>query len=449
MHTFTENFKGMEKFYNRESEIGLLKTIKQRSEQSAEMTFVVGRRRVGKTELLRKAFKPSNTLYFFIEKKNEALLCEEFLLEINQKLGTTIYGQINQFKQVFSLLMDISQRQHFTLIMDEFQEFANINASIYSEMQHVWDSKKTESKINLILCGSIYSLMTKIFQHSKEPLFGRATASLHLKPFDNQTIKAIMADHHPHYTPEDMLAFYTFTGGVAKYVELFVKAGAFTKEQMLDQIFMEHSVFLNEGKAVLVDEFGKNYGNYFSILSLIASSKTSRSEIESILNIGIGGYLDKLENEFGLIKKIRPFGAKASGKKVKYRIEDNYLNFWFRFIYKYRSAIEIGNFDYVRNIVERDYETYSGIMLEKYFRQELIESKQFSEINNFWDKKGLNEIDIIAENEMEKQLVFYEVKRNKKRISLSMLKKKAENIILKYPGYSHQYKGLSLEDILK
>ena len=258
-----------------------------------------------------------------------------------------------------------------------------------------------------------------------------------------------MADHHPHYTPEDMLAFYTFTGGVAKYVELFVKAGAFTKEQMLDQIFMEHSVFLNEGKAVLVDEFGKNYGNYFSILSLIASSKTSRSEIESILNIGIGGYLDKLENEFGLIKKIRPFGAKASGKKVKYRIEDNYLNFWFRFIYKYRSAIEIGNFDYVRNIVERDYETYSGIMLEKYFRQELIESKQFSEINNFWDKKGLNEIDIIAENEMEKQLVFYEVKRNKKRISLSMLKKKAENIILKYPGYSHQYKGLSLEDILK
>lgn len=126
---------------------------------------------------------------------------------------------------------------------------------------------------------------------------------MHLKPFDNQTIKAILADHYPHYTPEDLLAFYTFTGGVAKYVELFVKAGAFTKEHMLDQIFMENSVFLNEGKAVLIDEFGKDYGNYFSILSLIASSKTSRSEIESILNTGIGGYLDKLENEFGLIKK--------------------------------------------------------------------------------------------------------------------------------------------------
>lgn len=438
----------MEKFYNRDSEIALLKAIQQRSKQSAEMTFVVGRRRVGKTELLRKAFGPDNTLYFFIEKKNEALLCEEFLLEINHKLGTTIYGQIKQFKQLFSLLMDLSQRNHFTLIIDEFQEFANINASIYSEMQHVWDSKKAASKINLILCGSIYSLMTKIFQHAKEPLFGRATARLHLKPFDNQTIKTILADHYPHYTPEDLLAFYTITGGVAKYVELFVKAGAFTKEQMLDQIFMEHSVFLNEGKAVLIDEFGKDYGNYFSILSLIASSKTSRSEIESMLNIGIGGYLDKLENEFGLIKKIRPFGAKPSGKQLKYRIEDNYLNFWFRFIYKYRSAIEISNFDYVRNIVERDYETYSGIMLENYFRQELMESKQFSEISNYWDKKGRDEIDIIAVNEMDKQLVFYEVKRNKKRISLPQLKKKAENIILKYPGYTHQYKGLSLEDLL-
>lgn len=163
--------------------------------------------------------------------------------------------------------------------------------------------QKNQSKINLILCGSVYSLMTKIFQNAKEPLFGRATASIRLKPFDIQTIKSILKDHHPHYTAEDLLAFYTFTGGVAKYVELFVKAAAFTKEQMLDLILMENSLFLNEGKAVLIDEFGKDYGNYFSILSLIASSKTARSEIESIMQGSIGGYLDKLENEFGLIKK--------------------------------------------------------------------------------------------------------------------------------------------------
>ncbi len=437
----------MQKFYNRENEIALLETIGQRSMTSAEMTFVVGRRRVGKTELLRRTFNQSNTLYFFVERKNETLLCEEFLQEISLKLGTTIYGQINSFKQVFALLMDISRHEHFTLIIDEFQEFANINASIYSEMQNVWDNKKNLSKINLILCGSVYSLMTKIFQNTKEPLFGRATASLRLKPFDIQTVKSILYDHHPNYSPEDLLAFYVITGGVAKYVEILIKAKAFTKKRIWNEVFAENSLFLNEGKAVLIDEFGKDYGNYFSILSLIASSKTSRSEMESILNGSIGGYLERLENEFGLIRKIRPFGAKPSGKSVKYQIEDNFLNFWFRFIYKYRSAVEIGNFHYLREIVERDYETYSGLILEKYFRQKLIESKKFSAIGNYWDKKGVNEIDIIALNEMEKILVFYEVKRNKTRISIPLLKKKSENIILNFPNYTTQYKALSMEDL--
>jgi len=437
----------MQKFYNRENEIALLKTIEQRTTASAEMTFVVGRRRVGKTELLRQTFNQNKTLYFFVERKNEALLCEEFLQEINRKLDTTIYGQITSFKQVFALLMDLAQREHFTLIIDEFQEFANINTAIYSEMQNVWDSKKNLSKINLILCGSVYSLMTKIFQNAKEPLFGRSTARLHLKPFDIQTLKEIIADYHPNYSSEDLLAFYTFTGGVAKYVELLIKARAFTKSRILNELFTENSIFLSEGKAVLIDEFGKDYGTYFSILSLIASSKTSRSEMESILNGSIGGYLDKLENEFGLIKKLRPFGAKPSGKNVKYRIEDNFLNFWFRFVYKYRSAVEIGNFDYLRAIVDRDYETYSGLMLEKYFRQKLTESKQYSEISSFWDKKGTNEIDIIAVNEVEQHLVFYEVKRKKSRISLNTLEKKTEKITPDFSTYTIEYKALSLEEM--
>jgi len=169
--------------------------------------------------------------------------------------------------------------------------------------------------------------------------------------------------------------------------------------------------------------------------------------MESVLKISVGGYLDKLEHEFNLIKKIRPFRAKPAGKNVKYRIEDNFLNFWFRFVYKYRSAVEISNFDYLRNILKRDYETYSGIMLEKYFRQKLMETKQFSEISNYWDRKGINEIDIIAVNEMEKRIVFFEVKRNKKRISLPLLKQKAKNIMNHFSGYNTEYKGLSMEDM--
>jgi AAA+ ATPase superfamily predicted ATPase len=374
------------------------------------------------------------------------LLCEEFSREINEKLGIPT-GSYSGFPDLFRAVMQLSQRMNFTLVIDEFQEFRNVNPSVFGDMQNIWDSTKGNSKINLILCGSIYSMMKRIFESSKEPLFGRATARIIVKAFDINTIKEILSDYHPNYTHEDLLAFYMITGGVAKYIEQLVNKKAFTKKAILNTLFTEGSFFIDEGRNMLIEEFGKDYGNYFSILSLIASSKTDRGQIESILNMDIGGYLERLEKEYNVIKRNRPFGAKEGSRSNKYKIEDNFLNFWFRFIYKYRSAVEIGNLDYVRNIVERDYETYSGIMLEKYFRTMMIESKKFSDIQGYWNFKGENEIDIVAINEVEKRLVFCEVKRNPHRISLGGLENKAKDIIAKYPKFSTEYKGLSLEDM--
>lgn len=160
-------------------------------------------------------------------------------------------------------------------------------------MQNIWDSSKDNSKINLILCGSIYSMMERIFGNSKEPLFGRATARMIVRPFDIETTKKILSDYYPEYTNEDLLAFYMITGGVLKYIEQLINKKAFTKKAILNTLFTEGSSFLDEGRNVLIDEFGKDYANYFSILSLIASSKTERGEIEGILNMDIGGYLDR------------------------------------------------------------------------------------------------------------------------------------------------------------
>lgn len=437
----------MLKFYNREKEMALLKKIEQKSLKTAQMTFVVGRRRIGKTSLITTVFAEKKTIYFFVEKKNETLLCEEFTEEIQNKLGVTIYGEMRTFKDIFGYLMDLSKIQHFTLIMDEFQEFRNINSSIYSEMQNIWDKYKNESKINLILCGSVYSLMKKIFENSKEPLFGRATARLYLKEFDVQTIKEILRDNYPNYTNEDLLAFYLFTGGVAKYTELLAEANAFTKERILDEIFSENSLFLNEGRNVLIDEFGKDYGNYFSILMLIANSKTARNEMESIMNMNLGGFLDRLENEFGLITKLRPILSKPTGRNVKYRIDDNFLNFWFRFIFKYRGAIEMGNFEYVKTIIERDYQTYSGIILERYFRQKISTAENLSQIGSYWESGNQNEIDIVALNEYEKTAIIAEVKRNADRINLNVLKNKSVNLVKQLTNYKIEYRALSMNEL--
>ena len=435
------------KFYDRKQELSLLRQIESRSALTAQMTTVTGRRRIGKTTLLKKAFEQTPMLYFFVAKKNETLLCEEFTGEVNEKLKFPL-GNFQKFADLFKALMQLSENINFTLVIDEFQEFTNINPSVFSEMQNSWDSMKEKSKINLILCGSVYSLMKRIFEQSKEPLFGRATNKIVLNPFTISTIKEILNDLHPGYTKEDLLAFYMVTGGVAKYIEQLVIRGAFTREHIMDAIFLQDSYFLDEGRDVLIDEFGKDYGNYFSILSLLASSKTDRGALESILNISVGGYLDRLEKDFSIIKRIRPFMAKEGSRNNVYRIEDNFLNFWFRFIYKYRSAVEISNLDYVKNIVQRDYETYSGIILEKYFRIKLIESLQYSDIQRYWNNKGENEIDIVAINEYEKTAIIAEVKRQKDKISLKILREKAKNLVNKeLSGYRIEYRALSIEDM--
>lgn len=434
------------KFYNREKEIALLQEIEKSSENFAQMTMLTGRRRIGKTTLLKYAFHKNPVLYFFVAKKSETLLCEEFSHEIEEKLSESL-GSFSSFAELFKKIMQLSQRLNFTLIIDEFQEFKNINKSVFGDMQNYWDSYKETGKINLILCGSIFSLMHEIFENSKEPLFGRMTSKIILKPFSINTIKQILSDFHPQYSSEDLLAFYMVTGGVAKYVEQLVMKSAFSKNAILKTVLQEGSFFINEGKDVLIEDFGKDYANYFSILSLIASSKNERAEIENILKIPVGGFLDKLEHDYNIIKRVKPFMAKEGGRIMKYRIEDNFLTFWFRFIYKYRSAVEIGNFDYIKNIVSRDYETFSDFMLEKYFRTKMMESHQFSDIQNYWNKKGEDEIDIVAVNDFEKTILFCEVKRNRKRININVLENKAKEIVKRFSDYSVKFSGLSLEDM--
>ena len=434
-------------FINRENELLLLGEARQRSLHSSQMTVIVGRRRIGKTSLAIKAVENNLFLYFFISRKNESLLCQDFLDEIGNKLHLPALGEYTSFSRLFELLLVTSQNQPFTLIIDEFQEFLHINTSIFSDMQNLWDRYKATAKLNLVISGSVYSLMKKIFENSKEPLFGRANERIYLKPFNVSILKTLVAEVNTGFKPEDLLAFYTITGGVAKYVEHFADRRKISLQRILDEIFRENSLLLDEGMNLLIEEFGREYTTYFSILSLIASSKTSRSEIESILGKNTGGYLEKLENDYRIIQKVKPVLAKPGGKVQKYFIDDNFLGFWFRFIYKNKAALEIGNYSYVRSIVERDFESFSGPYLEKFFRDKLALTGDYSLIGRYWEKGNQNEIDIVAVNDNEKTVLFAEVKRNKTKISPSLLKAKSENLLNSFPCYTITYAHLSMEDM--
>jgi hypothetical protein len=411
------------------------------------MTVVIGRRRIGKTSLLKKGMEGQIAVYLFVSKKSETLLCQEFVAIVKSRLGVTNFGEITPFSEFFAWIMDLSKTRNFTLVLDEFQEFKLINPSIFSEIQNIWDSGKSDSKLNLIFCGSVYSMMKDIFENSKEPLFARATAKLIIKPFEVRVLKEILSEANSDYTQADLLAFYALTGGVAKYAENFVSAGALTLETMLNEIFSENSLFLEEGKNTLIEEFGRDYTTYFSILSLIANSKTSRPEKESILETSVGPFLEKLENDFSIIRKVRPFFAKPTGRTMKYEIVDNFLSFWFRFVFTNSSAVEIGNFDFLKAQVRQDYPTFSGKMLERYFIDKYKETLNFSAIGTYWESGNRNEIDLVAINSQEKRAVIAEVKVNSSKISIAKLQEKSVTLVNKLIGHQVEYLGLSIDDM--
>ncbi len=437
-------------FFDRSEEIAYLHEIREIAKNNAQFTVVTGRRRIGKTSLVWKAYEDEPILYFFVARKAESDLCEDYQLEIENKLGIPTIGRAEHFTDIFEFLMKLSIDRPITLFIDEFQEFFRVNKSVYSDMQHIWDIYSNKAHINLIVCGSIYSMMTKIFKDKKEPLYNRQTRFMTVRPFTPTVLKEILTKYNPDYTAEDLLALYSFTGGVAKYVQLLVDSGATTKEKMLNQIVKADSIFLGEGKAILIEEFGKDYGVYFSILSAIARGKTSRSEIESVVGREIGGYLTKLENEYEVIAKKQPLFEKSSTKNVRYAIEDNFFTFWFRFIYKYSYMLEIENYESLKAIINRDYETFSGLMLERYFRRVLIERQAYTRIGGWWDRKAENEIDIVAENELNNEATFFEVKRKATNIDIEALKQKAAAFLRatgEFKGYDISYKALSMDDM--
>jgi len=427
-----------------------LREIRLRSHETAAFTVMTGRRRIGKTELVKTAFSDDPFLYLFVTRSAEADLCDGFKARIEAFAGRTIPGRVTKFRDLFRYLLELATERPLTVVIDEFQDFFRVNPSIFSEMQREWDEFAARAKINLVATGSVNTLMNKIFREKKEPLYGRDTDRLTVRPFDVSVLKEILGFYHPGYSPDDLLALWTFTGGVAKYVALLMNRRAFTRRKMIDVLVEEDSYFMDEGWAVLVEEFGKDYGTYFSILSAIARGKTSRAEIVNEIAGDVGGYLSRLEDQYGLIAKNQPIFEQTSNKSCRYKLNDNFFRFWFRFVFKHQYLVQVRMFDELRGLVMRDYETFSGQALEGLFRARFAERQAYSRMGGWWDRRGENEIDLVCENEFSGTLDFFEVKRDAKRYDHAALEAKIEAFFRKNPekrGMNVTIGSLSMDDL--
>ena len=442
------------KFFDRKSELAQLEQQRKIAfNDHSQMTVLTGRRRIGKTMLIRKSCEESTMVYLFVSRSNEAMLCSGFAKVINETLKNIFVPiQIDSFADLFEMLMRAGRTEKFNLVIDEFQEFFYINPTVFSKIQDIWDRYKDTTHVFFVASGSVYTLMNRIFLDAKEPLYGRCDSIIKLKPFATNVLKEVLAEYKPGYTSEDLLALYAFTGGVPKYVDLLMQNECTDVNAMIDYIVQPYSTFVDEGNALLIQEFGRKYGNYFALLADIAGGRNTLAELgQSMGDTNIAGHIKRLEEDYELIAKKRPIFAKEATQTVRFEISDLFLKFWFRYFVKYRSMVELENYGLLAELIKADYPTYSGLVLESYFKQKMAESGEYRNIGSWWQaKKGKEacEIDIVGIKADNKTAVVAEVKRLRKNFKPDEFAKKVELIRNKVlANYAIDAICLTMEDM--
>jgi uncharacterized protein len=435
------------RFYDRESELKALYKVNEQLQHCSRLSVITGRRRIGKTRLIRQFCIDKESLYLFVSRKSEEILCDEFMGYIMDLGMLPAYGRITRLIDIFSLLFDLGAQRELIVVIDEFQELLQVNPAFFAEFQNLWDKRKEGSHLHLIVSGSVYSMMHRIFLDYGQPLYGRADLLINLKAFPISTLAEILEEEAA-YSAENLLACYILSGAVPRYLEILRDNNALAKDRAIDLIFSPYSVFADEGKHLLIEEFGRDYGVYFSILELIAGGKNSRVEMESIMESSVGGYLDRLENDYKLISQYRPVNAKKGSRSVKYKLHDPFLAFWFAFFYRYRSAIESSNMEYLKQRFAENYPQFAGYWLERLYADIYQQSGEYNIIGSYWESGFHNEIDIVAINDAKKLMVLAEVKMQSKNIRKEQLVKKSEKLRRQYPDYHIAYHYLSPDELL-
>jgi AAA+ ATPase superfamily predicted ATPase len=436
----------MKKFYNRYQELQTLRNISEGIGNGlSKLSVLVGFRRVGKTRLINEAFKNTRHIYFFVSKKSEKVLVQEFTDIIASECNAKFFSP-RTLIDVIEFLLDYSTHNPITVIIDEFQDIRNISPSFYSDLQNLWDKYRQNSHMHLVTCGSIYSLMTKIFKGDDEPLFNRHDHYFNIRPLTPSFIQEVLVDEK-RYSPQALLTWWSLSGGIPKYLEWL--SNTIPSKDTFAQLVNEFSPLLDEGRHRLVDDFSEEHRTYFDILGAIASGKNTKPEIEDYIGVQVNETLDNLVSKFDLVRKFNSMDAKPKSRGHKYQINDAFLRFWFKFIYKNRSAVEMNNYEYILKIIERDFQTFAGHEFEYLITEILKESKQFNRIGSFWDRKGHNEIDVVAVNNADKRVLFIEAKLQYKNYEPAKFEEKINYAIsqLKLFDYEVTYQCVALDSL--
>lgn len=445
------------KFVNRERE-----KLSLEKEYYKENSFVVvyGRRRTGKTTLIKEFIKDKDAFYFFADKQSEVTQIERFKNQIGEHFKDDFIKKVSirDWDTLFDYIISKIQDKKIVLIIDEFQYLCMVNKNFASIFQRIYDEKIAKKNIMIILCGSLISMMYSEVLAYDSPLYGRRTAQIKLQPIKFKNYKDFFEEKNNH----ELIEFYSITGGVPKYILGFDKNES-PLWNIENNIFNKDNYLYSEPKFLLQEEIS-DLSRYFSILYSISIGNTKISSICSHLEINSGGispYISKLL-DLDILEKEAPVTEELeNNKKVLYKIKDNYIRFWFSYVYPYQSYLEVENIKYPLEKIRAEFDlwvskTYEELSRESLFEREIVPFP-IKKLGRWWDKN--EEIDIVGIG--EKEVIFGECKWSNKKVGISVLLKLKEksnkvkfknNVEKKYyilfskSGFSDELIELSKED---
>lgn len=416
----------MGKFINRMQELNTLE--EQYNMPTSSMVILYGRRRVGKTALVSEFLKKHmNTLYYLATEESETLNLRAFKEQVSEYTANELLKSANaDWYTVFKTICEYKTETKKIIVIDEFQYIGENNNAFPSIMQKIWDTLLKDANIMLILCGSLITLMKKQTLDYGSPLYGRRTAQIKLKqiPFKHY------GEFYKDKTNKELLPFYAVTGGVPKYIETFL--GVEDLYDAIEQRILNTRSYLYEEPYFLLQKEVSEIGSYFSLIKAIATGNRKLSEISAAIGVkqtSLTKYLktlidlDLLEREIPVTESVP-----EKSKSGLYKIKDNFIAFWFKFVYPYRSYLEKGETAFVLTQIKKGFvQNYASYVYEDVCREKMWELSasdlwdfHFDKVGRYWGSKA-DETDIVAIDTKDKNLVLGECKYSASEKGLAVL----------------------------
>lgn len=417
-------------FVGREKELEFLNLAY--ADKKTQLIIIYGRRRVGKTELVKQFFKDKDHIYFLADKSSEG----DQLKQLSEKIGTYFGDQFllsrgfGAWREMFRYLEDRlkTRKGRLIFVVDEFPHLAEANRAISSIFQKGFDENLKDSGIFLILMGSSIAMIESEVLAYKAPLYGRRTGQILLDPLDFEA----SCKFFPRLGFTERVYIYATLGGVPAYLLEFDPQMDFWSNVKLK--ILTPRQFLYEEPAWLLRQELREPRNYFSILRAIAQGSTKFGQIVNETGIEkniLSKYLGVL-SDLKIVEREVPVTERFPNKSKQgsYRLEDNFFRFWFRFVFPNRSSLEEGRLDYVlEKKIKPHFDEFVSFAYEKICLElvEKLAGRLFESFGRWWNRS--EEIDIVALNESDKIILLGEVKWSRNKVGtnvLDHLKRKAE-----------------------